>query len=664
MRFGEGEVSSPRTASPALRHADMNATRSGMCHAVYTQVTRARGALFLLALLPLLLASCSADSAAAPGPAQDQTFTWPYVGAKKIGYGQILDPASVYRLNDAPTVQMLFAGLVTLDRDLKVAPDSATSWEIDQTGMQYTFHLRPNMHFSDGQPLTAKDFAYSIDRALDPRLCSVFDAQTYGPSSPQGDGLHATCKPIATGYLQHVLGATAKIAATNAAGTAASGSAVPSLISAGANPTRGLTVIDPLTLVIRLDAPVSYFLEALTYPTALALEQSFVEKPQWAGGAWVDHLDQGGCSGPFQVSSYGDGAQSGTQMTLVPNAAWQDAWGKHLQLQRVVRPLVYSGDDAYTNYRAGKYDYVVVPSTSYNTARGQGDFHDVPTLNTRFISLNWAKPPFDTLQVRQAFALVLNKQILVDRIEQGAGAPTNHFVPRGMPGYDSALVNAAPDRSQSLTGNQSAATTLLKQAQDACPSSGVFTENRYAYCRYLVGVGGKPPLAITISYRQINPADQALTQGAVEQWSNALGLTITAAPLDDHAFFDAFNAPAAQNPMQAWFLGWIADYPDPQDWLSLFFRTPTASSGLYNWSGVSDPATDQLLDAADRELNYDKRMGMYNQVEQWVINQVGVIPISQEKVSWRQRPWVSGFALTPIQTMVSANWPNVVMLEH
>jgi oligopeptide transport system substrate-binding protein len=351
-------------------------------------------------------------------------------------------------------------------------------------------------------------------------------------------------------------------------------------------------------------------------------------------------------------------------MTLVPNVAWEGAWDKHIQLQRVVRPVVYSGDDAYTNYRAGKYDYVVVPSTSYNTARGQGDFHEIPTLQTRFIGLNWAKPPFDNLQVRQALALALNKQILVDRIEQGAGVPTNHFVPRGMPGYDTALANTAPDRTQSLTGNQTAAIALLKQAQDACPASGVFTDKRYAYCRYIVSVDGKAPAPITISYRQVKPADQALAVGAVEQWRNALGLNITAAPLDDTAYFGASNFGAAHNPLQGWFQGWSADYPDPQDWLSLFFRTPTASSGLYNWSGVSDPAIDQLLDGADKELNYDKRMGMYYQVEQWAIDQVGVIPISQEKASWRQRPWVSGFALTPIQTMIDTNWPNVVILNH
>ncbi|HEX3271618.1 MAG TPA: peptide ABC transporter substrate-binding protein [Ktedonobacterales bacterium] len=632
-----------------IHRAGTNGGRASEGRQVFSRATLARTLLLLVGLIPLLLASCSTDSVSATSPAKDQTFTWPFVGAKKISYAQILDPALIYRLDDLPTAQMIFTSLVTLDKDLKVAPDAATSWDVAQSGVEYTFHLRPNMKFSDGQPLTAKDFAYSIDRALDPRLCPVYDAQTYGPQGPQGEGIAGSCDNIAATYLTAILGATDKL------GT--KGDNIPSLISQGDDPKKGLNVIDPLTLKIRLNAPVSYFLQALTYPTSFALEQSFVENPQWAGGKWVDHLDQGGCSGPFKVQSYGDG----TQMTLVPNPAWQDAWDKHIQIQQVQRPVVYDQDQAYSDYRAGKYDYVVVPSTSYNTARGQGDFHEVPTLSTVFASLNWAKAPFDNLQVRQAFALSLNKQILVDRIEQGAGAPSNHFVPRGMPGYDVNLKNPPPDGTQSLTGNQTAATNLLKKAQDSCPASGNFFDKRYAYCRYIVSVDGKPLQDITFYYRQGKVAQAALAIGAADQWKNSLGLSVKAVGLDDSIFFGQNVAlPAAEDPMQGWFLGWIADYPDPQDWLSLFFRTDAG----YNWTGVSDPEIDQLLDGADKELNFDKRMGMYNQVEQWAVDNGGMIPISQEKYSWRQRPWVSGFALTPLQSMIDVNWPNVVILTH
>ena len=229
--------------------------------------------------------------------------------------------------------------------------------------------------------------------------------------------------------------------------------------------------------------------------------------------------------------------------------------------------------------------------------------------------------------MRQAFALSLNKQILVDRIEQGAGAPSNHFVPRGMPGYNVDLKNPPPDGAQSLTGNQTAATTLLK-AQDSCPASGDFFDKRSAFCRYIVSVDGKPTQDITFYYRQGKVAQAALAIGAADQWKNSLGLNVQAVGLDDSIFFGQNVAlPAAEDPDAGMVPRLDRRLSRPQDWLSLFFRTDAG----YNWTGVSDPEIDQLLDGADKELNFDKRMGMYNQVEQWVIDNGGMIPISQDK---------------------------------
>ncbi len=614
-------------------------TQAGERRRGYSRTLFARALLLSVGLIPLLLASCSTESVTATTPAKDQTFTWPYTGGKKINYDEMLDPASTSQYDDTATVQMLFTGLVKLDKDLKVAPDAATSWDVDQSGTAYTFHLRPNMKFSDGQPITAKDFAYTIDRALDPRLCDKFDAETYGPNAAN------TCdSTLAFAYIGNIVGASAKQSAT--------GNSVPSLIATGNDPSKGLNVIDPLTLTIRIESPYSVFLSALTYPTSLVLEQSFVENPQWAGGKWVDHLDQGGCSGPFKVQSYGNGEQ----MTMVPNAAWEDSWGKQLQLKQVVRPLIADGGDAYNNYRAGRYDYVRVPGSAYNTASGQGDFHELPTLITRFFGMNLNKAPFNNLQVRQAFALSLNKQILVDRIESGAAVPTNHFVPRGMPGYNASLKNTAPDSTQSLTGNQAAATAQLKKAQDSCPTSGNFSDKKYDYCRYILG---KAPLEIDFYARVDQPTSADLTKTATDQWSSALGLNVKTVLVDRGTLFANLRT-KPYPPIQAWSFGWVADYPDPQDFLSFFFRT----GATYNYTGISDPTLDKLLDDADKELNFDKRMGMYNQAEQLVIDNVGIMPLQQEKFIWRQRSWVSGFALTSLGTMVDTKWPDVVILSH
>ncbi len=284
------------------------------------------GLALLVGIVPLLLAGCAPQQADAAQLAADQTFTWPYYGATKINYGEMLDPASLSTLVDSGAIDMIYVGLVSLNGSLQPQPDAATSWKIDSTGTVYTFSLRHNMKFSDGTPLTATDFAYSIDRAVSSYavLCqtpNVNDANSYGVNAPAGS---SSCFNNGSTYLNYILGAAAKLSATSPNGA-------PSLISDSSNPNRGLTVIDPDTLQIKLTAPIPFFLDQLTYPTSYAVEKSLVENSAYAGGTWVAHLDTAGCSGPFKVSSYGDG---GT-LTLVPNPFWEDAWGKPLTLTKV-----------------------------------------------------------------------------------------------------------------------------------------------------------------------------------------------------------------------------------------------------------------------------------------------------------------------------------------
>src|SRR5262249_19866090 len=157
--------------------------------------------------------------------------------------------------------------LLTFDSQLGVRPDAATSWTIDSTGTIYTFHLRPNMRFSDGTPLTAADYAYSIDRALDPNLCTVADAQTYGVKS-KGQ----SCSKPASTYLSYIQGFHERQNGT-----------LSSVVGHTDDPNRGVDVVDQLTLRIRLTKPGVFFLEALTYPTAFPVEQKLVDDPKNAG---------------------------------------------------------------------------------------------------------------------------------------------------------------------------------------------------------------------------------------------------------------------------------------------------------------------------------------------------------------------------------------------
>lgn len=605
--------------------------------------------LAIVCIVSVALTACGPSTGNQGGLAKDQVFTWPYdkpnvTSMSGAVHGEVFDPATVSSVYDSGTLSMIYTGLVTFDSGLNVVGDAASTWDIEGGGTIYTFHLRHDLHFNDGKPLTATDFAYGINRALDPALCAVQDAASYGPK-PRGTG---TCSalpsqtplspPLAAGYLGVIVGADRRLAGP--------GGDSNSLIAQGDDPNHGLNVLDPYTLRIRLSQPAAYFLEALTYPTSFPVERSLVEK--YPGGLWVDHLNEGGCSGPFQIKSYGDGKK----LTLVPNPYWEQSFGKNLTITQVDRPLVQSFDTEYANYKAGQYDYTTVPGNQYTFARGQDDFNEVPTLSTRYIGLNFTKAPFDDQRIRQAFDLSLNKQLLVDRIWNGGATPSNHIVPRGMPGYNDNLKNPPPDETQSLTGNQTAAVALIQNAAKSCTPGAELLPD---YCAYITG----QKLEIDVWVGHSDQTNRDIVTTAAQQWSQVLGLNVKAhfaTSFDE--LLGLLQSPATAP--QAWYLGWVADYPDPQDWLTLQFHSGLVS----NASGVNDKDLDALMEKADKEQDRKARMSEYNQAEQNIINLCAWIPISQGKLYWRQRRWVHGFGLNPLNNMVDINWPNVYILQH
>ncbi len=605
----------------------------------------------LLSALALPLAACNASIGGQAGSAslaQNQSFTWPYVTSTgQFGHNEIMDPALIAALKDTGTASLLNIGLVTFNPAYQVTGDGALNWDVDPTGTIYTFHLRPNLTFSDGNPITATDFAYSIDRALDPNLCPRDSKNTYYSPDPQ----QTRCFWLGPTYLGMILNADARVNSTSAH--------PPSVVGTGDDPSKGVDVIDSRTLKIRLQKPYSYFLEALTYSTADVLDKTLVENPAYAGGVWVDHLDnltvpnKGGTSGPFMLKS-----NDGTKMTFVPNPGWEKAFGP-LTIKQIIRPAIASTDSEYSNYVSGAFDYTDVPGNKYSTAVGQTDFHHIPALETDYFGLNTQLAPFDNLNVRQAFDLALNKQAMVDKIESGAAIPSNHIVPQGMPGFFVDLANPAPDNTQSLTGNTPAALSLMRAAQATCA-----TPSAHDYCPY---IAGPSPKEIDLYTPMEDSTRIQLATFAAAWWSKYLSVNVVVKPISFDVLVGYISLPAAESPASLWSLDWIADYPDPQDWLSLQFTSPPPPGPNYasnNSEGYSSPALDKQMANADVEQDSAKRMQMYNQVEQAVVNQCLWIPFQQKQFLWRVRTYVHGFGFNPGGLMVDINWTKVYIAQH
>ena len=168
----------------------------------------------------------------------------------------------------------MFSGLVTIDPDLNIVPDIAERWDISNDERTFTFYLRQDVKFHDGKDVTAHDFKYSMERALDPRTEST----------------------VADLYLNDIVGASAKL-------------------RGAADNVTGIRVLDDYTLEITIDAPKPYFLAKLTYPTAFVVDQENVE----SGADWTSRPN---ATGPVPADGMGDWGEdpAGEERPVLPGA--------------------------------------------------------------------------------------------------------------------------------------------------------------------------------------------------------------------------------------------------------------------------------------------------------------------------------------------------------
>ncbi|MBA2396681.1 MAG: peptide ABC transporter substrate-binding protein [Ktedonobacteraceae bacterium] len=511
-----------------------------------------------------------------------------------------LDPALVQLAVDADTIQSIFTGLVQFDAKLNIQDQLATSHSISSDGLTYTFTLKPGLKFSDGTPLTSQDVVYSINRTL----------------------LPATKSQVA--YYLNLVKDYDKVTTGK----------IPTLIG------DSLLAPDPNTVKIVISKPAAYFLQALTYPCSYVVEKSLIDK---YGARWTDHLAEGGGAGPFKTQSY----THTKGITLVPNPNYYGAQPKIQKLEYII-----SGDQdtTYNAYLSHQYDttgVVGVPPAHLASARGLPEFQEYGNLRIRFLTMNYLVKPFDNIHIRQAFALAIDKDLLAKTVLRNAVAPTNHIVPQGMPGYDTKLTG--PAGVSSTAGDKAKAQALFKQ--------GMSEENLTAFP------------SITFSYYTDSKAIVDASQAVIQMWQTVLGVTIKSEGFTFSKLITLENA-TVNNPkgLQIWISGWLADYPDPQDWLSTFFAKGSGYNQMNYGQNQSQDAAKQLqiqalMDQADVNQNPTERLQQYNQAEEQIVDDVGWIPIYQNKVQLLQSTKLKGIVWNALSIVPPNDWNNIYFVQ-
>ncbi|MEO6875993.1 MAG: peptide ABC transporter substrate-binding protein [Opitutaceae bacterium] len=344
----------------------------------------------LLILFTLLGASCSKRTT--PVEEGIRTHTLLIGNASEPA---TLDPNLLDAYTDENIAVALFEGLTIPDlRTSLPVPGAAERWDISPDGRVYTFHLRPTGKWSNGDPVTAADFAYSMRRILTPAL---------------GSGYSYMLWPI-------------KNAQAFNAGKLANFADV------------GVTVVDPLTLRLTLERPTPYLLALAMHNSWLPVHQATVEKfgrLEARDNQWTRPGNLVG-NGAFTLTDW----QPNSRIIVTRNHHyWNDA---HNHLERVIFFPIENSDTEELNFRAGQLHLTYsLPASKIPVYREKSPelLRLDLLLSTNYITFNTTKPPFNNPKVRLAFALAIDREAIASNIFAGARQPAGTLVPPGCSGY-------------------------------------------------------------------------------------------------------------------------------------------------------------------------------------------------------------------------------------
>ncbi|QBD82212.1 peptide ABC transporter substrate-binding protein [Ktedonosporobacter rubrisoli] len=558
----------------------------------------------LLCLLAMLVVACGGSNpspgqsnAVTKAPDNKQIYVYPISGVADI---KTFDPAMSLDIRSIQAISMVYTGLVGQNDKLEIVDQLAQSHEVASDGVTWTFKLKPNLKFSDGTPLTSQDVVYSINRALDPALKSV-RASSYL-------GLIKDADKFNSGKIKTLIG-------------------------------DSLMAPDPNTVVIVTGTKAAYFLDTLSYSTSYVVEKSLVDK--YGNSKFTDHLTEGGGAGPWMVGKY----DHNTGIDFVPNPNY---YGPKPQMKKVVFPFYKAADTPYKDYQINRLSYALVPTAQLKEAKAlpNGQYHPVPQLDIYYFAMNYLTKPFDNIKIRQAFALALNKDLIANKVYEGAAIPTNHIIPEGMPGYNPNLTG--PGGVKDTKGDPEMAKKLF---QEGLKEEGLTLSTL-------------PPITVNVS---TEGSQAARNEIAVEQqmWQSVLGVSVKINDIEFSKLLDDIGT--AQNSskgLMMWYVDWIADYPDPQDWTTLLFDKGSSQNNM-NYGQNNTPqaaqqqANQKLMEQADINQNQTERMQQYNQVEQQMVNDVAWLPVYQNVQSIVRKPCVVGMTDVPTIAPPPDDWANV-----
>ena len=573
-----------------------------------------------------------------------------------------LDPSVSTGQPEARIYMALYDGLVEYDpKTLHPIPAMAERWDVNNDSSEFTFHLRNNGRWSNGDPIDANDFVYSFRRALSPELASrnaylayyIKYAQAYNEKAvfvrDKNSGQFLLKKDFDNSETPEPL--SSKPLASDSEYRATAEEATPDsdstfhqfmhsptrLTLPGSEKTRakvldanpklkaavadkelvpvkaediGVEAVDKYVVRISLAQPAPFFLGLLAHQVFRLVPRKAIEQ---YGDRWTDPKNIVTC-GPFKVKSW----RPYDSLVVERDPMYWDA--AKVRLDELYFYPMADNPSIMNLYKVGEIDAVLnhtVPTPWLDVVRPKKDYMDAKEAGIDYLQINVTQPPMNDVRVRKAFNYAIDKNAWA--AWRKIVKPLTAFTPEGIfQGYPQPKGDEFdPERARQLLGEAGYPVTKNGDGSYSCPKFPV-KDVEFVY--------------------NTQESNKAMAEWMQAQWKQNLGITVGLRNME----FKTFLSVRAKLEYKGFSRGgWGADYMDPFTFLSLFYTGGESGTGWLDRKYVA------MLDEANRTLDPQKRYDLLAQAEKYMLDAQPVIPIDTAAVNWVKKPYVKGMYPNP-----------------
>ena len=489
-----------------------------------------------------------------------------------------LDPAQAKDSQTNTVLKFLYEGLVRIDADGKEQAGVAKDWKISEDGLKYVFNLNPDAKWSNGDAITAEDFVRSWERALKPETASPYAYQLYYIKGAEGYNLSKdeTYKGTKVTDFSQV----------------------------------GVKATDEHTLEVTLENPTPYFLGLTAFYTYYPVHASADTNDKF----FTDYKNMI-VNGPFVMDQYA----KGQKIVVKKNDGYHAA--ADIKLAQIDMSLTNSSASELQAYKSGQLDYTgapngEIPSDQIPSVKAElpDEFKATGIASTYYYQFNVNEAPFNNVKIRKAFAMAIQRQLIVDKVTQGGQIPAFGFVPPGIRGENGEFRDEHKD--DYFTENVEEAKALLAEGMK---------EEGYTTLP-----------AVTLIYNT-SDGHAKIALAVADMWKQNLGVDVKT----ENQEWGVFLENRQNQNFQVARAGWSADYNDPYNFLEMW-----TTGNTNNDSKFSNEQYDKDVKETVKSADPAARMAAFADAEKILIqDEMGVMPIYYYTNVSLTKPYLKGVQL-------------------